>query len=422
MVDLGLMAALGFLGSFGHCVGMCGPLAIAFSLSQGDSPSANADSLKNSPDRQGSQRWRPLIFHGLLNLGRIFSYVAVGAALGGVGSLVMAGGQLAGLGSSLRQGIVILTGLLLIWLGLRHIQPDLLPPLPFLHPLTQGTWHQRFSSAMARLSLKTYWWTPALLGLLWGLIPCGFLYTAQLKAAEAGDPWMGAALMGMFGLGTLPTMLGVGVALGKLGSDRRSQLFRLGGWITLLIGILTLLRTDAMVDFTGHGALLLLLLALVARPLSGLWMGLLRYRRVLGVGAFILAIAHTSHMMTHALNWNFAAIPFLLPMHRTGLLAGTLALGLMLPAALTSFDRAMQVLGKQWRSLHLLSVPAIALATFHALCNGSSYLGNLQLNALNGYRAAGLGLLIGTGLLLRSPVIWSFFSLKKYYVPPTRLR
>lgn len=405
MVEFWLIAALGFLGSFGHCVGMCGPLAIAFSLSQGS---------------EAPKGWRQWVFHGLLNLGRILSYVAVGAMLGGVGSLVVAGGQLAGLGSSLRHGIAIFTGLLLIWLGLRQVQPNLLPPLPFLHPLTQGTWHQRFSGAMAKLSLSPQWWTPALLGLLWGLIPCGFLYTAQLKAAETGNPWMGAAMMGMFGLGTLPMMVGVGALLGHVGSDRRSQLFRMGGWITLLIGLLTLLRTDAMVDFTGHGALLLLWLALVARPLRGVWAGLLRYRRTLGVGAFLLAIAHTAHMLTHALQWNMAAIAFLIPLHRWGLLAGALSLGLMLPAALTSFDRAVRALGHRWRSLHLLTVPALLLATGHALCNGSNYLGNLQLDTSNWLRAAGLVGLVAIALLLRQPQTWTLLSLKNHYTPPNK--
>lgn len=384
---------------------MCGPLAIAFSLSQSE-PTPQAH--------------RVFAFHFLLNLGRIFSYVMVGTALGGVGSLLIAGGQLAGVGSVLRQGIAVITGLLLMGLGLRQIQPTLLPPLPLVHPLSQGLWHQRFSSAMAKLSLSNRWWTPGVLGCLWGLIPCGFLYTAQLKAAESGSWVQGALTMGMFGLGTLPTMLGVGVLLGKWGGDRRSQLFRLGGWITLTIGFLTLLRSDAMVDVTGHASLILLLLALVARPLSGVYPPLLRYRRAIGVGAFTLALAHTSFMLTHSLDWNMGAIRFMLPAHQVGMGAGGLALGLLTPAALTSFDRAVQRLGKHWRSLHLLSLPAIALVILHTLCLGSHYLGNLQWTPWQGFRAVLLVFITLLALLLRYPFIWSLFSLKKYYVPPPR--
>jgi len=405
MVDLWLIAALGFLGSFGHCAGMCGPLAIAFSLSQSsDAP------------QQRSSVW----FHVLLNLGRIASYVAVGAVLGGVGSLLIAGGQFAGVGSSFRQGIAIFTGLLLIWLGLRQIQPNALPPLPLVHPLSQGGWHQRFSSAMARLSLQSHWWTPVLLGSLWGLIPCGFLYTAQLKAAETSSLGLGAATMAMFGLGTLPTMLGVGVLLERLGGDRRSQLFRLGGWITLIIGIHTLLRTDAMIDYTGHAALLLLMLALVARPLSGLLPGLLRYRRAIGVGAFILALAHMSFMLDHSLGWNMQAVRFMMPLHRLGIWTGAIALGLMAPAAVTSFDGAMQRLGKRWRSLHLLTVPALILATGHTLLLGSHYLGALQWSPFHLIRAAALGGLALLVLAMRRKAFWLLLFLERYYVPPSR--
>lgn len=251
MLDLVLISTLGFLGSFGHCVGMCGPLTVAFSLS-------NTDDSKEPA-------WQ---FHLLLNIGRIISYALVGAAIGGLGSVLVASGQMAGLGSVIRRGMAILTGLMLIGLGLAQIRPDLIPKLPILHPLSPKVWHNRFSGAMVNLSMQKNPLTPLFLGLVWGLIPCGFLYTAQIKAAETGSLKMGMVTMLAFGLGTLPTMLGVGLLTSKFSSDRRSQLFRLGGWITLTIGILTLLRTGNHVDYTGHGALIFLMLALIARPMS----------------------------------------------------------------------------------------------------------------------------------------------------------
>ena len=208
------------------------------------------------------------------------------------------------------------------------------------------------------------------------MIPCGFLYAAQIKAAETGNLWRGAATMLAFGIGTLPTMLGVGVSTSLVSSDRRSQLFRLGGWITITIGITTLLRTgDTMVDYTGHGALLCLMLALIARPISRLWSSPLKYRRALGVGAFVLALAHTAHMIEHTLNWNLDALAFMLPMHQQGIIAGFFALVMMTPAAITSFDRLQSYLGKRWRQIHLLSVPAVILSAIHAVLIGSHYLG-----------------------------------------------
>ena len=401
MLDLLLIFALGFLGSFGHCMGMCGPITVALALSQQD----------KSGDTDGLQ------FHFLLNLGRVISYTLVGAILGGLGSIVVAGGQLAGIGSNIRQFMAVFTGILLIWLGIKQLKPNWLPRLPFLHPLKGGI-HNRLNSGMNRLADRQQWWTPALLGGVWGLIPCGFLYTAQLKAVETGSLVVGAMTMFCFGLGTAPMMLGVGVSASKVSADRRSQLFRLGGWVTLAIGILTLLRTDAMVDYTGHGALLLLMLALAARPISSLWIAPLQYRRLIGIGAFLLALAHTAHMFDHSLNWNLDAIAFMLPQHRLGIAGGFASIFLMLPAAITSNDRLQRKLGKGWRKIHLLTVPALILAIAHTVLIGSHYLGDLQSNFDSQLRTM-LVVLVGIVILLvRLPWFWSVIGRKESFVPP----
>jgi sulfite exporter TauE/SafE len=126
MLDLLLVASLGFLGSFGHCVGMCSPIAIAFSLSQNqDKPSL----------------WQQIRFHGLLNLGRILSYALVGAAIGLLGSVLIAGGQFAGVGSGLRRGMSLFTGGLLIWMGLTQVSPGLFPRIPLLNPMAKSGLH-----------------------------------------------------------------------------------------------------------------------------------------------------------------------------------------------------------------------------------------------------------------------------------------
>jgi uncharacterized protein len=406
VLDLLLIIALGFLGSFGHCMGMCGPLTVALALSQGDrNPNEHRPAKINS--------WQ---FHLLLNLGRVISYALVGAALGGLGSIVVASGQLAGIGSNLRQVMAIVTGSLLIWFGIGQIKPNWLPRLPFIHPISGGI-HRRLNSGMNQLSTRQKWWTPALLGGAWGLIPCGFLYTAQLKAVETGSLLAGMLTMLFFGLGTAPMMLGVGISASKVSADRRSQLFRLGGWITLAIGILTLLRSDAMVDYTGHGALLLLMLALIARPLSGFWTVPLQYRRLIGVGAFVLAVAHTAHMLDHSLNWNLDAIAFMLPQHRLGIALGILSLALMFPAAITSSDRLQQKLGKRWRKIHLLTVPGLILAVGHTMLLGSHYLGDLQVSWDNKLRVAVVIFLTTLILLSRSSLLAKIIG-RQFYIPP----
>ncbi len=404
VLDLLLIAALGFLGSFGHCVGMCGPLTVAFSLSS---------------KSENTNWWQQSKFHLLLNLGRMLSYSLVGAAIGALGSILVEGGQLAGVGSELRQWIAIITGLMLILFGLRQINPDFLPRIPFLHPLLRGGLHDRLNRGMSKLSLQNSWYAPALLGMTWGLMPCGFLYAAQIKAAETGNMWMGAATMLAFGLGTLPMMLGVGVSASLISKDKRSQLFRLGGWVTLTIGVITLLRTgDTMVDYTGHAGLILLMLALIARPISGLWAAPMRYRRGLGVGAFVVSLAHTAHMMEHSLGWKLNNFFFLPSEFQLAMACGAVALVLMTPAAITSFDSLQKALGKRWRQIHLLTIPALILSAIHALIIGSHYLGSLQSTWTNKVAAIGLGIITLGILLIRTRVFWSTFRLQRFYVSP----
>lgn len=403
MLDLLLITILGFLGSFGHCFGMCGPLAVAFSLYH----------------QEESLGWQQqLKFHTLLNLGRMLSYALVGAGIGALGSVLVEGGQLAGIGSDLRRWIAIITGIMLIWFGVGQIKPDLLPHIPLLHPLLKGSLHNRLAAGMMKLSLQTRWWTPTLLGMTWGLMPCGFLYAAQIKAAATGNLGHGAITMLAFGLGTLPTMLGVGVSTSLMSKDRRSQLFRLGGWVTLIIGVITLLRTgDTMVDYSGHAALICLILALIARPISHFCPSLLRYRRALGVGAFVLSVAHTIHNIQHTLDWNFAAFWFLPQEFQWGMASGAVALVLMSPAAFTSFDFLQKSLGKLWRQIHLLSVPALILTTIHAVLIGSHYLGALRLNWGNQLASLLLGIITLGVLLVRSHFVWSILKLEKFYLP-----
>jgi hypothetical protein len=175
-----------------------------------------------------------------------------------------------------------------------------------------------------------------------------------------------------------------------------------------------------MVDFTGHAALLCLMLALLARPVSKFLPQLLPYRRAWGVGAFVLAVAHTFHMLDHTLQWNFDAVSFMLPQHQLGMAAGMLSLLLMVPAAVTSVDRIQNFLGKLWRRLHLLSVPAFLLCAVHAALIGSHYLGGFEWTAVNQLRALLLGIIALGVSLVRSRFFWSILSLEKFYVSPVQ--
>ena len=407
-LDLWLTAAIGFFGSFGHCVGMCGPLSAAFALSVSTS----------EIEAEERADWRSqLTFHLLLNLGRLLSYALVGAAIGTIGSVLLAGGQMAGVGSVLRRSISIAMGVLLIWFGFTQARPGFLPALPFVTPAK--ALHERVSRTMGRVAGQQSALTPLVLGLLWGLIPCGFLYTGQLRAVATGSWLGGLSVMAAFGVGTVPAMVGMGMVTAVLSQDRRSQLFRLGGWITIVIGVLLLVRTgDTMSDYSGHAAIICLIAALIARPISRLWPALLRYRRVLGVGAFALSALHILHMFSHTWKWKWQAVQFMLPAHQVGVVLGAIAFFLMLPAALTSFDRAQRNLGPRWRKIHLLSVPALLLAAVHTIMTGSHYWGALALTWKNQASVGILGLLVLLVLGLRSASLWALFSQKQNYAIP----
>jgi uncharacterized protein len=385
MADFLLMAVLGFFGSFGHCASMCGPLTVAFA----------ANRTNRSWQQSG---W----FHGAMNLSRILSYALGGAILGGLSALALAGGQMVGVGSQLRSTIALISGLLLIGSGLGQVFPGEWP-VP--------RWGQRSFQQMTR--------QPWLLGILWGLMPCGFLYTAQLKAIESGSMFNGAVNLLAFGLGTTPVMMGIGVSAGFFSLERRSQLRRAGGWIAIVVGIITLGRSgDGMSDGTGYGAIICLMLALIARPISKLWPGLLNYRRLLGVGAAVLSIAHLGHVVVHNWDWQPGALQFLLPAQQTGAWLGIGALLLLLPGLGTSSDKLQTQLGGKWRKFHLLAVPALLLAAGHAVLCGASYLGTVQPTVWHGGRSVALVAIVVFVLLLRHPKIWSLLSLERFYAPP----
>ncbi|RQH31837.1 sulfite exporter TauE/SafE family protein [Okeania hirsuta] len=420
LLDLLLLTTLGFLGSFGHWVGMCGPLTATFSLSTRSQNGTDVRSRSGTDVRPPTppNKWHQFQFHTLLNLGRLCSYTLTGAGIGALGSVLVASGHLAGIDSDLRRWLAILTGLMLIWFGLAKVQPQLLPKLPIFHPLKKNNLHNRLSTVMVNLSMENKWWTPAFLGLVWGLMPCGFLYAAQIKAAETSNIWLGGATMFAFGLGTLPSMLGVGMLTSFLTADKRSQLFEMAGWVSIFTGIMVVMRNGEMVDYSGSAAILCLIIALVARPLSRFWSQPLRYRRVIGMGAFVLSVAHTGKMLDHSLNWNMQAVSFMLPLHQVGIWAGIFGLGLMLPLALTSFDGAVKYFGKWWRRIHLLSVPAFLLCGVHVVAVGSHYLGALEWSLGNQLRTIFFGMTILVVLIIRSHQFWSLFSIDKYYVPP----
>lgn len=184
MNELALVSAFGLgLAGAGHCVGMCGGIAAALSLGGANRAETTA------------------AYH----LGRIASYSLLGGLLG------LASGAI-----DLAVWTIVLrylAGLLLIAMGL-YIA-DWWRGMAVLEQAGGKLWQpvQRLSSRW----LPIHHWRQALpLGLCWGLMPCGLIYSSLAWAATAGSAGQSALLMFVFGLGTLPAMLATSLGAGGL--------------------------------------------------------------------------------------------------------------------------------------------------------------------------------------------------------------
>lgn len=171
----------GLLGSF-HCVGMCGAIALAL------------------PGQTGVGAARYVGGRLLYNIGRVTTYATLGAGAGLVGqSLRLAGVQQS---LSVASGVLIL---LLVGVPERYTA-RLAGALGLARPLA---W---VKATLSRLFQQSSW--PALYatGVLNGLLPCGLVYLALAGALSAPGVAGAAAYMALFGLGTLPLMLGLALS------------------------------------------------------------------------------------------------------------------------------------------------------------------------------------------------------------------
>lgn len=197
---------LGLLGSL-HCAGMCGPLALAL-------PTTGA-------------RPRDFVAGRLAyNLGRIVTYCLLGLVFGLVGqSLVLAGVQR---WASIGLGVALLLGLF----GSRRLAPAL--------ALTRLV--DRLKSGMAGLLRRRSIAALGVLGLLNGLLPCGLVYAACAGAVATGSLVSGARYMALFGVGTVPMMLAIGLSGKLLPVSRRLKLVRVVPAAVCLLAALLILR------------------------------------------------------------------------------------------------------------------------------------------------------------------------------------
>jgi len=192
-------------------------------------------------------------------------------------------------------------------------------------------------------------------------------------------------------------------------------LFPHSDWISVVMGVIVLSKTDGMGHHLGHAGILFLMLALIARPISFFWNQPLKYRRTIGIFAFATALAHAIYALFHVLDGNLVTIFTMTPKHQLGIWAGIISFAAITPAAVTSFPSLQKKLGKRWRQIHLLTVPAVALATFHTVLVGPHYMAmaHVQIEVIDYLRTYGIAILTILVLFMRKRIFWSVLRLKK---------
>lgn len=202
--------SLGFLGSF-HCIGMCGPIAMALPLGR-------------------ETKFKRVAGGIVYNLGRVFTYGIFGLLFGLLGKGFVIGGYQQIL--SITLGIIILLGLIL---PSRVTSPFGLNKV--LLPLVT-----KWKSLLGNLFKQKSFASLFSIGVLNGLLPCGLVYLGVAGAIATGDTWKGSLFMMMFGLGTLPTMLFVSMASSVLSVQWRSKVSRAVPFFIAVMACVLILR------------------------------------------------------------------------------------------------------------------------------------------------------------------------------------
>lgn len=169
----------------GHCALMCGGISGALGI-------------VTAKDRRGrARRWLLLGYQ----CGRVLSYVLAGLLIGGIGGGIVGLLDGEGVRDALRAGsaaALVLSALVI--LGRLRDPGDIIGRRVWL----------RLAPLGRRLMPVSTFPRAVAFGMVWGWMPCGFVYTVLLIAAVSADPAQAALTMLAFGLGTLPAMLAAG--------------------------------------------------------------------------------------------------------------------------------------------------------------------------------------------------------------------
>ncbi len=221
---------IGFLSSFGHCVGMCGGFVTAYSLSLSKGQHAGKLAFL--------QHLKP---HLLYNAGRIFTYTFLGLLFGAAGETLMIIFSI----GKYQAMLQLIAGALMILFAL-----DVSGWMPLSKSgqmAGSGIFKRLWKVAAGQGKMKHL----AGVGMVMGFIPCGLVYAAGAKAGATGSIQAGMLTMLSFGLGTVPAMVAIGLGANRLSVNFRSRLFKVAAVLVILMGMVTVAKSANSLFFTA---------------------------------------------------------------------------------------------------------------------------------------------------------------------------
>jgi len=255
--ELSLLAVFltGLLGGV-HCAGMCGGIVSALGMMQQKPTRAtlnipvavvemhpsSAQVATQQPSAQAATQAAALAAVCLYNAGRIGTYSLLGGLVGGVGSVAWLMQSLL----PVQQIAFFLSNALLILMGLYVLGWKRIGMV--VESLGRRLWVHIRPAATARLSGSGAL-NSLLAGSLWGLVPCGMVYAVLSAALVSGSALNGGLLMLVFGLGTLPNLMVLGMSGQWLARASRNRYVRtFAGGLIVLFGLMGLMHLGMM----GH--------------------------------------------------------------------------------------------------------------------------------------------------------------------------
>jgi sulfite exporter TauE/SafE len=226
MIEILSSFFIGFVGSL-HCLGMCGPLVMAYSLHLPSGDSSRTVPVKAVWSRGISHH---LAFHA----GRILTYGLLGALAATLAHLT-AFNQVLG---NLRGGFTLGAGALMVLLGLilLKVLPFPLLSLPSIGP--NSFWGKIFPRLFQAQSLSS----KLALGLATGFLPCLLSWALIVKAAATGNPFTGFLVTTAFGLGTVPALFLTGLSASLLSLRARFFGERIAAVSVILMGMILIFK------------------------------------------------------------------------------------------------------------------------------------------------------------------------------------